>query len=57
MKCNAKLFLRLYQIFKKRKQKSAFPEIMIPLVSTEAEIKDYERFSYSSTARKVQEVE
>ena len=38
MKCNVVQFLRHYR-FKKNKQKSAFPEIMIPLVSTEAEIK------------------
>ena len=37
MQCRA-IFEALSE-FKKNKQKSAFPEIMIPLVSTEAEIK------------------
>ena len=44
MQCRA-IFEALAEL-KKKKLKSAFPEIMIPLVSTEAEIKDYERFSY-----------
>ena len=39
MKCNAKQYLKLWPTLKKNKIKSAFPEIMIPLVSTEAEIK------------------
>ena len=37
MQCRA-IFEALSEL-KKNKQKSAFPEIMIPLVSTEAEIK------------------
>ena len=43
MQCKA-IFEALCRI-KKKKIKSAFPEIMIPLVSTEAEIKINERFS------------
>jgi len=39
MKCNAELYLKLLVELKKKKIKSAFPEIMIPLVSTEVEIK------------------
>jgi pyruvate,orthophosphate dikinase len=39
MKCNAKQYLKLWLTSKRIKIKSAFPEIMIPLVSTEAEIK------------------
>ena len=41
MQCRA-IFEALIEL--KEKNKSAFPEIMIPLVSTEAEI-NYERFS------------
>ena len=41
MQCRA-IFEALSDL-KKKKQKFAFPEIMIPLVSTEAEIKNYER--------------
>ena len=39
MKCNVEQSLKLYQNLRLKKIKSAFPEIMIPLVSTEAEIR------------------
>ena len=38
MKCNVEQFLKLY-LNLKQKNKISFPEIMIPLVSTEAEIR------------------
>jgi len=53
MKCNVRQFLKLCQSLKKNKQKFAFPEIMIPLVSTEAEIKIMKDLVIN-TARKVQ---
>merc|ERR1711965_65552 len=52
MQCRA-IFEALSEL-KKNKQKSAFPEIMIPLVSTEAEIKIMKDLVIN-TARKVQE--
>ena len=52
MQCRA-VFEALIEC-KNKKYKSIIPEIMIPLVSTEAEIKIYERFSNSCTANKVQ---
>ena len=52
MQCEA-IFEALSDL-KKRKQKSALPEIMIPLVSTEAEIKIMKDLVIN-TARKVQE--
>jgi pyruvate,orthophosphate dikinase len=39
MKCSARAIFEALAELKKKKIKSAFPEIMIPLVSTEAEIK------------------
>tara|TARA_B100000963_G_scaffold360544_1_gene391822 strand:+ start:5464 stop:8130 length:2667 start_codon:yes stop_codon:yes gene_type:complete len=52
MQCSA-IFEALVEL-KKTKQKSAFPEIMIPLVSTEAEIKIMKDLVIK-TARKIQE--
>merc|ERR1711991_716570 len=52
MQCRA-IFEALSDI-KKTKQKSAFPEIMIPLVSTEAEIKIMKDLVIN-TAKKVQD--
>jgi pyruvate,orthophosphate dikinase len=52
MQCRA-IFEALSEL-KKNKQKSAFPEIMIPLVSTEAEIKIMKDLVIN-TARKVQD--
>ena len=39
MKCSVEQFLKPLSELKIKKIKSAFPEIMIPLVSTEAEIR------------------
>ena len=52
MQCRA-IFEALIEL-KKNKQKSAFPEIMIPLVSTEAEIKIMKELLIN-TAKKVQD--
>jgi pyruvate,orthophosphate dikinase len=39
MKCNARAIFEALAELQKKKIKSAFPEIMIPLISTEAEIR------------------